>query len=97
MAAHAHVSARIYGMIQGSPPFGNTAETLPARVDPWPVTPVMSFPTESTIFHPVSSGFLVGTKYVYGIIEVLPSGLQAHGQKYATDTPGATLATNADS
>lgn len=95
MAAAAHVSARIYGTIQGAPPFGNTSDVGPSVVNAWPQSVIMSFPTTGTIFHPVTSGFKVGNQYVYGIIEVQPTGLNVHGIKYASDTSAATLATNA--
>lgn len=89
------VSARIYGEIMGSPPFGRT--NLPAAdVKDWPASVIMGFPTQDIIIHPVTSGFQVGGMYVYGIIEVRASGLNVHGRKYATDTAAATLVTNSN-
>jgi hypothetical protein len=56
----------------------------------------MGFPAQNIIIHPVTSGFKVGNTYVYGVIEVPASGLNAHSDKYATDTAGATLVTNSN-
>jgi hypothetical protein len=89
------ISARIYGTLEGSPPFGEV--TLPpSRINNWPASTIMGFPAQNIIIHPVTSGFKVGNTYVYGVIEVPASGLNAHSDKYATDTAGATLVTNSN-
>lgn len=94
--AAAHVSARIYGEIEGSAPYQD-ASGLSAfsRVKPWPSPQVISFPTGNTTFTPLHNGVLVSNSYVYSVIEVAPSGLNVHGSKFVTDTVAATLATNA--
>jgi hypothetical protein len=89
------ISARIYGTIQGSPPFGET--TLPPSNNfPWAASVIMGFPAQNIIIHPVTSGFKVAGTYVYGIIDVPATGLNQKGTKYATDTAGATLVTNSN-
>jgi len=97
MAAAAHVTTGIYGMIEGSPPFGNTSDIYPSRFIPWNVPVQMSFPTTGTVFHPVTPGIQVAgtTNYIYSVIEVVASGLNVHGDKYASNQSVATLATNA--
>lgn len=93
MAAAAHVTSWIYGMVQGGPPYRGADPfsrqiTFPSQVS-------MSFPTEGTIFHPTSQGVRFGNNYVYSIIEVNPTGLNQQGDKYASSDSVATLATNA--
>lgn len=96
MAAAAHVSARVYGEIHGTQPFQNKAGAAAFDlVKPWPTPQIVSFPTDSTTFTPLSNGVFVSNFYVYSVIEVAPSGLNVHGSKYVTDTAAATLATNA--
>lgn len=98
MAAAAHVTAGIYGMIEGNPPFGAGAIS-PSRVINWDTPVQMSFPTTGTIFHPVSPGIQVGStsNYIYSVIEVQPTGLTTpgHGPKYSSNQSVTTLATNA--
>lgn len=89
------ISTDVYGMIQGNPPFGQTT-LAPSRVDDWAASVKMGFPVSKIVIHPVTSGFLVGGQYVYGIIEVLPDGNNVHGKKYATNTAAATLVTSAN-
>lgn len=94
MAAAAHLTANIYGMIQGQPPFG-TGLSSPDRNIFWTTPVTMSFPTTGTVFHPVSPGIQVGatSNYIYSVIEVQPTGLNVHGGKYASNQSVATLAT----
>lgn len=100
MAAAAHVSVSIYGIVEGNAPFQNDAgATAFSRVKEFPKPGVVSFPTTGTSFHPLQNGFPVnnldGQFYVYSVIEVLPSGLNTHGVKYVSDMDVATLATAA--
>jgi len=85
-----HFNTRVYGMIEGNPPF--TAAAPGSRIIDWGSSAIMNFPTNNTIIHPFLQGVKVANFYCYGIVEVLPSGLNVHGQKYATDTSAATLA-----
>lgn len=96
MAAAAHVSTFVYGMVQGSPPFGSGLSS-PTRTEFWTTPVQMSFPTTGTVFHPVSPGIQVaGTaSYIYSIIEVQATGLNVHGDKYCSNQSVSTLATNA--
>jgi hypothetical protein len=91
----ARVTANVYGMAQGSPPFG-AGLSQPTRTFNWDTPVSMNFPTTGTIFHPVSPGIQVGntSNYIYSIIEVQPTGLNIHGDKYTSNQSVATLATN---
>ena len=93
MAAAAHVTANVYGLVWGGPPYVG-AEPFARQVN-FPSPTVMSFPTAGTIFTPTSQGIRFGNNYVYSIIEVAPTGLNVHGAKYAAGESVATLATAA--
>lgn len=94
MAAAAHFSTRVYGMIQGSPPYtdGSGATAFNRAID-FDYRGVVSFPTTGTTFFPLPNGYVVGGSYVYSVIQVAPSGLNVHGAQYVTDSSVATLAT----
>ena len=68
-------------------------------VKPFPHSGAASLPTTGTKFHPLFNGYpitnLVGTYYMYSIIEVQPTGLNTHGNKYLSNDSVATLATAA--
>lgn len=91
----ARVTANVYGLAFGGPPFG-TGLGSPDRSVPWDTPVSMNFPTTGTVFHPVSPGVQVGntSNYIYSIVEVLPTGLNVHGSKYMSNQSVATLATN---
>lgn len=98
MAAASHVTAGIYGTVAGAPPYvGTDSQNAFSTFYPWESPVQMSFPTASTIFHPVSPGQQVGSNYIYSVIEVQASGSspQKQSQKYASNMSVATLATNA--
>jgi hypothetical protein len=90
----ARVTANVYGMVQGAPPFGAGLGS-PDRNIFWETPTQMNFPTSGTVFHPVNPGIRVGntSNYIYSVIEVLPTGLNTHGWKYASNQSVATLAT----
>jgi len=94
MAAAAHFSARIYGEIEGQPPFQNASgATAFSRVKDWPASGIVSLPTTGTEFFPLPNGTQVGGAYVYSVIHIQPTGLNTHGTKYVSDTSAAALAT----
>lgn len=93
MAAAAHFTTWVYGMVQGAPPYRGSDPF--ARQITFPSQVSMSFPTEGTIFHPTQTGVRFGNNYVYSIIEVAPTGLNQLSQKYASSDTVATLATAA--
>jgi len=96
MAAAAHFSAGIYGEVEGSAPFQDSAgATAFSRVKPWPTAGIVSLPTTGTVFYPLPNGVQVtsGGFYVYSVIEVQPTGLNTHGTKYVSNASVATLAT----
>lgn len=91
MAAAAHLTAWVYGMIQGGPPYRGSDPF--SRQITFPAATQMSFPTEGTVFFPLSQGVRFGSNYVYSIIEVNPTGLNQPGDKYGVGESVATLAT----
>ncbi len=93
MAAAAHVTANIYGTIQGAPPYIGANPF--ARQDTWSRAQAMSFSTEGTTFYPTTQGIRFGSNYVYSIIEVAPTGLNQQPTCYGAGESVATLATNA--
>lgn len=94
MAAAAHLTANVYGLAEGKPPFGAGLGS-PDRNIFWETPTTMSFPTTGTVFHPVFPGIQVGNtpNYIYSIIEVQATGLNIHGNKYTSNQSVATLAT----
>jgi hypothetical protein len=95
MAAAAHFSARVYGEIEGNPPFQN-ASGLSAfsRVKDHPAPQVNSFPTGGVNFWALPNGYQMGNgSYVYSVIEVQATGLNQHNPKYVSDQSAAALAT----
>lgn len=94
MAAASHFSTRVYGMIEGNPPYTNgSSQTSFSRTIDFNYAGVVSFPTAGTTFFPLPNGFKVGGAYVYSVIQVAPTGLNVHGDQYVTDSSVATLAT----
>lgn len=96
MAAAAHFSARIYGYVEGQPPFQNSDGTQAAitRFVDWPTSQIANLPTTGVNFWPLPAGYRVGNgAYIYSIIEIQPTGLNVHGFKYGTDLSVASLAT----
>lgn len=91
----ARVTADVYGMVKGGPPFG-TGLGSPDRNIFWDTPVSMNFPTTGTVFHPVSPGVQVSgtTNYIYSVIEVLPTGNNIHGWKFASNQSVSTLNTN---
>lgn len=98
MAAAAHVTARIYGYIEGTPPYTQNGVTAFTRKVAYSPAPLMSLPTTGTTFVGLPNGVQFGStdgSYVYSVIQVAPSGLNVHGMQYVTDQSVSTLATSA--
>lgn len=96
MAAAAHFSTRVYGRVEGSPPYTDQDGTTAfSRVIDYNYAGITSFPTDGTTFSPLPNGVRVGGAYVYTVIQVAPTGLNVHGNQYVTDSSVATLATAA--
>lgn len=95
MAAAAHFSARVYGEIEGQVPFQNASGLAAfSRVKDFPSAQVNSFPTTGTVVWALPNGYqMPNGSYVYSVIEVQPTGLNAHGDKYVSDQSAAALAT----
>lgn len=86
-----HVSARIYGEIQGAPPFDNIA-----RVISYNTQSVASFPVPPATYYPLPSGLQMSNgSYVYSVIISPATGLQVHDKMFITDQTAAQLATSA--
>lgn len=95
MAAAAHVTANVYGLVQGDPPYiGTTSTDAFTRLISFSTPQVMSFPISAT-FVPVFPGQRVGqtSNYIYSVIIEPPSGLNVHGTQYGAGESVATLAT----
>lgn len=91
-----HFNARIYGEVQGNPPFQNASGQTAFSLEKPFVTgyaPLVNFPTVGTTVWPLLNGVQVAGMYVYSVIEVEPSGLNTHGKKYVSDSSAATIAT----
>lgn len=87
----ARVTALVYGMVQGGPPYRGANPFSRQITFPSPVS--MNFPTTGTIFHPLSQGVSFGSYYAYSIIEVQATGLNQPSEKYASSASVATLNT----
>lgn len=101
MAANAHVTVNVYGIVEGQPPFMDaTGATSFSNDKVFPTATTISLPTSQVAFHKLPNGFPVtnlnGTFYVYSVIERFPSGLNQHPVKYISDESAASLATDAD-
>lgn len=82
-------------MIQGNPPF--SAAIPGARIMDWGTSGITNFPSGTgVVVHPFLQGVKVSNFFCYGIVEVLPTGLNVHSDKYCTDTSAAALATLAN-
>lgn len=92
----AHFTTLVYGEVTGNAPYTRQPNPF-ASVNFYPTPTVMSFPTTGTSFYEVNPGVRVNNTsgYIYSVIEVLPTGLNVHGDKYIVQQSIATLATNA--
>lgn len=54
-----------------------------------------SIPSVGTVFTAITPAQTIGGATCNAIVEVLPTGLNVHGKKYATDSTIATLNTGA--
>jgi len=90
----AQVTTRVYGMIQGNPPFADAnGQTAFSREIDFSFAGRVSFPTTGTAFFPLPNGVKIGGAFVYSVIQVAPSGLNIHPTQFVTDSSVATLAT----
>jgi len=91
-------SSRIYGSIQGSPPYANGSGVAAfSLATTFSYAGVVSLPTVGVGFFPIAGGYAMGNGVVvYSVIQVAPSGLNVHGNQYVTDSSVATLATLAN-
>lgn len=91
----AHFTTRVYGFIEGSPPYTNAAgQSAFSRAVDYSPAPLASLPTDGTVFFALPNGYQMASgKYVYSVIQVPASGLQTHGVQYVTDSSVTTLAT----
>lgn len=96
MAVSAGFSTRIYGAVEGAPPYTDAnGATAFSRVLPFNSTGIWSLPSGPVNIIPLPNGFQMPSgSYVYSVIALPPSGLNVHGTQLVTDTAAATLATN---
>jgi len=96
MAVSAGFITRVYGEIEGAPPFtDNNGATAFSRVIPFNSTGIWSLPSTPVNIIPLANGFQMPSgSYVYSVIQLPPTGLNVHGTQLVTDTSAATLATN---
>lgn len=96
MAITAHVTARVYGEVFGSPPFQNASgQASVSNVKDYPIAPLTSIPTTGVTLWPLQNGLQVGNFYCYSIIELPPSGLNVNSVKLATDMSVTNLNSSA--
>lgn len=87
-----HFSTRIYGEIQGAPPFDSIS-----RVISYDNASIVSFANSENTFYPLPSGQQMASgAYVYSVIIQAPTGLNVHGAKLVTDTAVTALQTLAN-
>ena len=91
-----HFGARVYGMINGAPPYADAnGQTAFSQVFPFVVAPVVQIQSAGYTFWPLPNGTQVGGAYVYSVIVAPPTGLNVHGTQYVSDQTAAQLATSA--
>lgn len=90
------ISAWIYGELQGEPPYiGGTNNSIPRIIDySAPKAGPMSFANSGINVFELSPTVTVGGVACNAVIEVLPTGLNVHSKKYATDSTVSTINTN---
>lgn len=92
----AHFQARIYGRIEGTPPYTDeNGQTSFSRQIDYNYAGVVSIPTNAAAVFPLPNGVVVGGAYVYSVFQMAPTGLNQHGNQYVSDSSAATLATDA--
>jgi len=94
--ANNHFNAWIYGEVQGSDPGSGTTNAYARTIDyAASQQGVKGFPSQGVVFHPLSPVISIGGVNCAALIEVLPTGLNLHGRKYATVSDVPTLTTAA--
>jgi len=87
-----HFLARVYGEIQGAPPFDEIS-----RVISYDTAPITSFSNLENTFFPLPTGLQMQSgAYCYSVIVSPPSGLNVHGAKLVTDLSATALNTLAN-
>lgn len=96
MALSLHTLCRIYGEVQSNPPFQNAAGTaVLTSTKVYPVAPLSYIPTNDLKIWPLANGVLMGTNYVYSILELPPTGTNHNSVKLATDQTATAVAAGA--
>jgi len=96
MAVSAGFSTRIYGEINGAPPYtDSTGAAAFDRVIAYNPSGIQNLPSSSVNIVPLANGYqMPNGAYVYSVIQLPPTGLNVHGKQLVTDASVATLATN---
>lgn len=87
--------AWVYGELQGEPPYiGGSADSV-SRIIPYSIQKAgpISIPNTGVNFWELSPVISIGGVNCNAVIEILPSGLNVHSKKYATDATISTLNT----
>lgn len=89
------ISFWAYGEIASKDPYGGATFT---QIDYSALAAgVKGVPANSgVVFHPLSPGVSFGGVTCNAVVEVLPTGLNVHSRKYATDSTVAQLITAAN-
>lgn len=94
MAVSSQFSVRVYGEVEGQPPYAGTTPFSKVTAYDSEQAQITAFPSNDVQIWAVNPGqTLDGRNYVYSIIIVPPTGLNTHGRKYAAQQSVATLAT----
>lgn len=93
--AASHFTANVYGKVSQDPPYiGTNSANALGTFDAWSSALTASFPAAGVSIHQVTPGQQVGntSNYIYSVIEINATGLNVHGDKYASNQSVATLA-----
>lgn len=94
MAVSSQFQVRVYGEIEGQPPYAGSTPFSKVTAYDSTAAQVTTFPSNDVQIWAVNPGqTLNGINYVYSVIIVPPTGLNTHGRKYVAQQTPATLAT----
>lgn len=92
-----HQTAWVYGELQGEPPYIGGSSDSVSRIIPYSIQKAgpLSIPSSGVNFWELSPAISIGGVNCNAVIEILPTGLNIHSRKYATDASVDTLNTGA--
>jgi len=97
MALSLHALVRVYGEVMSAPPFQDASgvAVLTSTSKPYPIAPLTYIPTNDLKIWPLTNGVLMGTTYVYSVLELPPTGTNHNTIKLATDQTATAVAAGA--